>query len=42
MTDPERGHADSREDLDTPAGDDQAEPGTEPWTEDEDAEPGPS
>jgi len=32
----ERGHTDSHEDLSTPDGDDQVEPGVQPWTEEDD------
>jgi len=35
----EIGHADRRGDLSTPDDDEQVEPGTEPWVEDDDAEP---
>lgn len=44
MSDPiERGHADSDEDLSTPADDEQIEPGAQPWVEvDDDAKLGSS
>jgi hypothetical protein len=35
----EVGHADRRDDLREPDDDEQVEPGTEPWVEDDDAEP---
>jgi len=37
---PELGHADSPEDLSTPADDEQVEPGAQPWVEPDDEEEG--